>query len=101
MHAAEVSLNVTLYLKFFVYKNRLFVLVQERSDHIASKIKHAVKLKTSPARLAQLLHPSLAFCISLQPMTAHRAVRRHWLQAKTILLMRAATVVQVLHLDLL
>jgi len=31
---------------------------------ITSKIKHAIKLKTSPARLAQLL------------------VRRHWLQAK-------------------
>jgi len=50
---------------------------------IASKMKHAIKLKTSPARLAQLLQPSLAFCFSLQPMTAHRAVRRHWLQAKT------------------
>jgi len=34
---------------------------------ITSKIKHAVKLKTSPARLAQLLQPSLAFCFSLQP----------------------------------
>jgi len=39
---------------------------------ITSKIKHAVKLKTSPARLAQLLQPSLAFCFSLQPMTAYR-----------------------------
>jgi len=38
---------------------------------ITSKIKRAVKLKTSPARLAQLLQPSLAFCFSLQPMTAH------------------------------
>ena len=27
---------------------------------ITSKIKHAIKLKTSPARLAQLLQPSLA-----------------------------------------
>jgi len=26
-----------------------------------SKIKHAIKLKTTPARLAQLLQPSLAF----------------------------------------
>jgi len=35
-------------------------------------IKHAIKLKTSPARLvAQLLQPSLAFCCSLQPMTAY------------------------------
>ena len=38
---------------------------------ITSKIKHAVKYKTSPARLAQLLQPSLAFCFSLQPMTAY------------------------------
>ena len=50
---------------------------------ITSKIKHVIKLKTSPARLAHLLQPSLAFCFSLQPMTAHRPVRRHWLQAKT------------------
>ena len=46
---------------------------------ITSTIKHAIKLKTSPAILAQLLQPSLAFCFSLQPMTAYR----HWLQAKT------------------
>jgi len=46
---------------------------------ITSKIKHAIKHKTGPARLAQLLQPSLVFCFSLQPMT----VRRHWLQAKT------------------
>jgi len=39
---------------------------------ITSKIKHAIKLKTSPARLAQLLQPSLAFCFSMQPMTAYR-----------------------------
>jgi len=36
---------------------------------IASKIKHAIKHKTSHARLAQLLQPSLAFCFSLQSMT--------------------------------
>jgi len=41
---------------------------------ITSKIKHAIKLKTSPAGLAQLLQPSLAFWFSLQPMTAHRLV---------------------------
>jgi len=41
--------------------------LQERSQ-----IKRAIKLKTSPARLAQLLQPSLAFCFSLQPMAAHR-----------------------------
>jgi len=34
---------------------------------ITSKIKHAIKLKTSPARLAQLLQPSL----------------KNWQQAKT------------------
>jgi len=37
---------------------------------ITSNIKHAIKLKTSPARLAQLLHNCWT-------------VRRHWLQAKT------------------
>ena len=42
---------------------------------ITSKIKHAIKHKTSPARLAQLLRPSLAFCFSLQPMTEYRPVR--------------------------
>jgi len=41
---------------------------------ITSKIKHAIKHKTSPARLAQLLQPSLAFCsaCSQEPMTAYR-----------------------------
>jgi len=39
---------------------------------ITSKIEHAIKLKTSPARLAQLLQLSLAFYFSLQPMTAYR-----------------------------
>jgi len=33
----------------------------------------AIKHKTSPARLAQLFQPSLAFCCKmLQPMTAYR-----------------------------
>jgi len=50
---------------------------------ITSKIKHAIKLKTTLAEFAQLLQPSLAFGFSLQPMTAHWTVRRHWLQAKT------------------
>jgi len=36
---------------------------------ITSKIKHAIKHKTSPARLAVLLQPLLAFCFSLQPST--------------------------------
>jgi len=42
---------------------------------ITSKIKHAIKLKTSPARLAQLLQPALAFCFSLQPMTAYHMAK--------------------------
>ena len=38
------------------------------------KLKHAIKLEASPSRLVhvQLLQPSLAFCFSLQPMTAYR-----------------------------
>jgi len=44
------------------------ILIRESSitkAAIRSKIKHAIKLKTSPARLAQLLQPSLAFWFSL------------------------------------
>jgi len=48
------------------------VVVRRRKGAITSKIKHAIKHKTSLARLAQLLQPSLAFCFSLQPMTAYR-----------------------------
>jgi len=44
----------------------------EGKGAITSKIEHAIKLKTTPARLTQLLQPSLAFCFSLQPMTACR-----------------------------
>jgi len=74
-------------------QTRLIAIPPDREvGAITSKIKHATK----HARLAQLLQPSLAFCFSLQPMTAHRPVRRHWLQAKTKWL-RAATVVQVSH----
>jgi len=47
---------------------------------ITSKIKRAIEYKTSPARLAQLLQPSLAFCFSLP--TAHRPVRRHGCRLK-------------------
>jgi len=50
---------------------------REGKGEITSKIKHAIKLKTSPARLAQLLQPSLAFCFSLDWTV------RHWLQAET------------------
>jgi len=35
---------------------------------ITSKMKHAIKHKTSPARLAQLLQPSLALCFILRLM---------------------------------
>ena len=52
---------------------------------VTSKIKHAIKLKTSPARLAQLLQPSSAFCFSLQAAAKNKKK-----------LMWAATVVQVL-----
>jgi len=45
-----------------------------RKVAITNKIKHAIKHKTSPARLAQLLQPSLAICFSLQPMAAYRPV---------------------------
>jgi len=41
---------------------------------ITRKIKHAIKHKTSAAKLAQLLQPSLEFCSSLQPMTAYHPV---------------------------
>jgi len=57
------------------YKRRWFY------GGITTTIKHAIKLtiklKTSPgpARLAQLLQPSLAFCCKLQPMTAYRPCR--------------------------
>jgi len=45
---------------------------QRTKGAITSKIKRAIKLKTSSARLAQLLlQPSLAFCFSLQPMAAY------------------------------
>jgi len=48
---------------------------------ITSKIKHAIKLKTGPAILAELLQPSLAFCFSLQPVTAYRPVLATVVQA--------------------
>ena len=48
------------------------VLTVTAKGAITSKIKHAMKHKTSPARLAQLLQPSLASSFSLQPMTVYR-----------------------------
>ena len=53
--------------------NKFSVQCQSKGA-ITSKIKHTIKHKTSAARLAQLLQPSLAFCFSLQPMTAYRPV---------------------------
>jgi len=50
----------------------LLLVIITAKGAITSKIKHAIKLKTSPASLAQLLQPLLAFCFSLQPMTAYR-----------------------------
>ena len=63
---AFLQWHVTLsHLRFFtcsewhgVCLNRLIII-----------IKHAIKHKTSPARLAQVLQPSLAFCFSLQLMS--------------------------------
>ena len=76
---ADYELDVENLARF-----RMVLWVQTNSyGTITSKIKHAIKLKTSPARHAQLLQPSLAFCFSLQPMMVHRPVRRHWLQTKT------------------
>jgi len=49
-------------------------MVYATKGAITSKIKHAIKHKTSPAIFAQLLQPSLTFCFSLQPMTAYRLV---------------------------
>ena len=44
------------------------------TSKIKRAIKHTTKLETSPARLAQLLQPSLAFCFSLQPMTGYAVI---------------------------
>jgi len=59
-----------------------------------SQVKHAIKHKTSLARLTQLLQPSLAFCFSLQPMTVDRPVLDGTPSLAYKMLMRAATVVQ-------
>ena len=65
---------------------------RRRSHHgpkvaITSKIKHAIKHKTSPARLAQLLHnccsPHKHFVLACSQWWRTVTVRRHWLQAKT------------------
>jgi len=66
--------NVTLKFDLLTSKPNQFIFVPRNTNKgaITSKIKHAIKHKTSPARLARLLQPSLAFCFSLQPMTAYR-----------------------------
>jgi len=56
----------------------MLLLTSRPKGAITSKIKHAIKL-TSPARLEQLLQPSLYAA----NVTTHRTVRRHWLHAKT------------------
>ena len=66
---------------------------------ITSKIKHATKHETSPARFAQLLQHSLAFCFSLQPMTVYSPGldgTPSLAASYNKMLMRVATVVQVL-----
>jgi len=55
-------------------KSAKYLSTYRVKEAITSKIKLAIKHKTSPARLAQLLQPPLAFCFSLQPMTAYRPV---------------------------
>jgi len=83
----EIGKRLDIKDKYFNKENRQLNAARSvnAKGAITSKIKHAIKLKTSPARLAHLLQPSLAFCFSLQPMTAYRPAleRRHWLQAKT------------------
>jgi len=82
------GLKIGLRLKE-VRKNFGVSQLYDSKGAITSKIKHAIKLKTSPARLAQLLQPSLAFCFSLQPMTAYRPHANEGCNS-------CATVVQVL-----
>jgi len=58
------------------------------SGAITSKIKHAMKHKTSPARLAQLLHNCcsphfILACSQWRRTVQDWTVRRHWLQVKT------------------
>ena len=76
-------LSATIDLSVRKYTDDAAIGVQRRGactyavgGGITTTIKHAIKLtiklKTSPARLAQQLQPSLAFCFSLQPMTAYR-----------------------------
>jgi len=61
--ALSISPHTALYIAVFVYAHQTVILtLLSAKGAITSKIKHAVKLKTSPARLAQLLQPSLAFC---------------------------------------
>jgi len=67
----QTTTSLTLYTAAILV---IFALVVSTKGAITSKLKHAIKLKTSPARLAQLLQPSLAFCFSLEPMTAYRPV---------------------------
>jgi len=82
-----LSTHVKWCSKAAIQNNNSLVVEVIDKGAITSKIKLSIKHKASPARLAQLLQPSLAFCFTLQPMTAYRPVLdgicRHWLQAKT------------------
>jgi len=63
---------------------------------ITSKIKHAIKLKISPARLSQLLQPSLAFCFSLSRAGRYAVIGCKLKQNANEGCNSCATVVQVL-----
>jgi len=70
-----------------------------RKGAITSKIKHALKLKTSPARLTQLLQPSLAFLFQLAANDCVPSSPRRYAVIGCKLkqnAMGAATIVQVL-----
>jgi len=65
------SLDQSMSIIEFIYSEAAHSM-RAKGEITTSKIKHAIKRKTSPARLAQLLQPSLTFCFSLQPITACR-----------------------------
>jgi len=53
------------FLVFIIYCHHQRCTSRIAKEAITSKLKHAMKRKTSPARFAQLLQPSLASCYSL------------------------------------
>jgi len=70
-HAIKHTIKLKTYLLLQLVQQAAAILLQLVQQ--AAAIKH----KTSSARLAQLLQPSLAFCFSLQPMTAYSPVLDH------------------------